>query len=90
MTTKLGRRSLLAHLLGEPAEAPKAKEGFSLDAFYAKRAEDPDARALPVVELRRGLPEIETTQVGLCPEIEPVVLLEGEVDEIDEDGEAKA
>jgi hypothetical protein len=52
--------------------------GFSLAAFYVERQRDGEAAApLPHVELREGLPEVETTGVGVCPPIE--------VDPADED-----
>lgn len=46
-----------------------ASGGFSLDAFYAKRAESgASGEALPVFRMREGLAAVETTNVG-TPEL---------------------
>jgi ferredoxin len=64
----------------EPANgadaAPPGAASFSLDGFYAEReaktraAGSSAAAAFPRVELRAGLPEVETTRVG-TPELAP-------------------
>ena len=62
----LSRRGFLGIFRTETPEEPKAKQ-FSLDSFYAKRGKPPTSLN---VSLRRDLPEVETTRVGV-PDLIP-------------------
>lgn len=73
MTERVGRRGLLRGLLGERAAPPTKGDGFSLESFYARRAVV-DSSELPEVVVRPGLPEVETTSVGVCPPLEHLAL----------------
>ncbi|MCA9627035.1 MAG: hypothetical protein KC766_05200 [Myxococcales bacterium] len=59
----LSRRGFLGLL--KPAQEQAAS--FSLDRFYSKRGTPPSSL---VVELRQGLPSVDTTQVGV-PDLIP-------------------
>ncbi len=55
----------------EQRRAATKRGSFSLAAFYVARQRAGEVGApLPHVELREGLPEVETTGVGVCPPIE--------------------
>ncbi|MCA9630297.1 MAG: hypothetical protein KC766_21655 [Myxococcales bacterium] len=62
----LSRRGFLGLFRQESSKKADAEE-FSLDSFYAKRGKPPTSLN---VELRRDLPAVETTQVGV-PDLIP-------------------
>lgn len=74
MSKRVTRRGLLGGLVDslrdEPSVEPsrQPRPSFSLEAFYASR--EPPSGELPVVVVREGLPQVETSAVGVCPPIE--------------------
>jgi len=76
MNEPVTRRGWLGALFGSRQGERERKDStssvsFTLERFYAGRAEAPPSE-LPRVVRRGGLLEVETTCVGVCPPIEPL------------------